>query len=140
MSAACIHVSFPSTAFNITSCLVIAFTFRATSNSTRFIEPRCHPARRTSLSAHAPDISTATYIEVVESLLDSPSIVMLGEGPGHRGHLRRAVLQGEAQGNLMHDAHIAALLLEHGVTEFLSVDRDFARFPGLRARNPFRKK
>jgi len=88
----------------------------------------------------APPSEPEEALEVVESLLDSPSIVMLGEGPGHRGHLRRAVLQGEAQGNLMHDAHIAALLLEHGVTEFLSVDRDFARFPGLRARNPFRKK
>jgi uncharacterized protein len=38
---------------------------------------------------------------------------------------------------LVHDAHIAALCLEYGVTEFLTADRDFARFPGLAVRNPF---
>lgn len=78
-------------------------------------------------------------LELIEALLDSPSLMLLGEGVAHRGHLRRALLQGEARGNLVHDAHIAALLFEHGVSELLTVDRDFARFPGLKARNPFRK-
>jgi hypothetical protein len=44
---------------------------------------------------------------------------------------------GRASGNLVHDAHIAALAIEHGVRELLTLDRDFARFPGLRTRNPF---
>jgi predicted nucleic acid-binding protein len=47
------------------------------------------------------------------------------------------VSEGGAAGNLVHDAHIAALALEHGVTELLTADRDFARFPALRCRNPF---
>lgn len=38
-------------------------------------------------------------------------------------------------GNLVPDAQLAALALEHGV-ELLSADGDFARFPGLRWRNP----
>ncbi|HVE83809.1 MAG TPA: TA system VapC family ribonuclease toxin [Myxococcales bacterium] len=76
-------------------------------------------------------------MEDLESLLDSPSLVMLGQGPSHRTHLRRVVLGGAAIGATVHDGHIAALALEHGVTELLTADRDFARFPGLRVRNPF---
>lgn len=44
---------------------------------------------------------------------------------------------GQAIGNLIHDAHIAALCIEHGVSELLTADPDFARFPGLALRNPF---
>lgn len=79
----------------------------------------------------------ATAVEDVENLLDSPTLVMLGHGRAHSGHLRRMVLGGAAVGSTVHDAQIAALALEHGVTELLTVDRDFSRFPGLRTRNPF---
>ena len=48
------------------------------------------------------------------------------------------MLAGEAAGNLAFDAHIAALCIEHGVTELWTLDRDFARFPGLKIANPFR--
>jgi uncharacterized protein len=37
--------------------------------------------------------------------------------------------------NLVPDAHLAALAIEHGLT-LCSVDSDFARFPGLSWRNP----
>jgi toxin-antitoxin system PIN domain toxin len=77
-------------------------------------------------------------VDDAEALLDSPTLSMLGQGPSHRGHLRRMVLGAGAAGNRVHDAHVAALVLEHGVTELLTADRDFARFPGVRARNPFR--
>jgi toxin-antitoxin system PIN domain toxin len=73
----------------------------------------------------------------LESLLASPSLVLLGEGPGHPAHLRRMVTEGKAAGNLVHDAHIAALVLEHGAHELWTTDRDFARFPGLTMRDPF---
>ncbi len=39
------------------------------------------------------------------------------------------------RGNLVHDAHLAALAVEHGLT-LCSTDGDFARFPGLRWENP----
>jgi uncharacterized protein len=39
------------------------------------------------------------------------------------------------RGNLVHDAHLAALAIEHGLT-LCSTDGDFARFPGLRWENP----
>lgn len=38
-------------------------------------------------------------------------------------------------GNLVPDAHLAALAMEHGLT-LCSLDGDFARFPGLRWQNP----
>jgi predicted nucleic acid-binding protein len=38
-------------------------------------------------------------------------------------------------GNLTSDAHLAALAIEHGA-ELCSSDHDFARFPGLKWRNP----
>jgi toxin-antitoxin system PIN domain toxin len=40
-----------------------------------------------------------------------------------------------AYGNLVSDAHLAALAIEHGLT-LCSTDGDFARFPGLRYLNP----
>jgi hypothetical protein len=62
---------------------------------------------------------------------------MLGEGPTHIMHMVRMASIADARGNLIHDAHIAALCLENGVTELWTADRDFARFTGLRTRNPF---
>jgi toxin-antitoxin system PIN domain toxin len=85
-----------------------------------------------------PPTDLDVALEDLESLLASPSLSLLGEGPGHLAHLRRMVAAGRASGNLVHDAHIAALLREHGVRELFTVDRDFARFPGLRTRDPFR--
>jgi predicted nucleic acid-binding protein len=46
------------------------------------------------------------------------------------------VTAGRAAGNLAHDAHIAALVLEHGARELWTVDRDFTRF-GINVRDPF---
>ncbi len=36
----------------------------------------------------------------------------------------------------VHDARIAAICLAHGVSELWTADRDFSRFPELKARNP----
>lgn len=78
-------------------------------------------------------------IEDIGSLIESPSIVLLGEGVDHFTHLRHMVLSGRTIGNLAHDAHIAALLREHGIDELWTTDKDFARFPDIRIRNPFIK-
>jgi hypothetical protein len=90
---------------------------------------------------HARVFEPPTELEAaladIESLLASPSLVMLGEGPGHPAHMVRALRQGDAVGNLAYDAHIAALLIEHGVEELLTLDRDFARFADLQSRDPF---
>jgi predicted nucleic acid-binding protein len=45
--------------------------------------------------------------------------------------------QGQAVANLVTDAHLAALAVEHGC-ELVSTDADFSRFSGIRWRNPLR--
>ena len=84
-----------------------------------------------------PPTSLDAALDDLESLLDSPSLTLLGEGPAHPRAMRQALESGRATGNLGHDAHIAAILLEHGVRELWTADRDFARFSGLKVRHPF---
>ena len=61
-----------------------------------------------------PPSSLDAVLEDLVSLLASPSLVLLGEGPAHSAHMRKTVTEGKAAGNLAHDAHIAALALERG--------------------------
>ncbi len=53
----------------------------------------------------------------------------------HPEILARLLSSSGVQGNLVPDAHLAALAIEHGL-ELCSTDGDFARFAGLRWRNP----
>ena len=71
-------------------------------------------------------------------ILRSPSLRLLAETPRHLAIMAKVLKDGGAGGNLVHDARIAALCLEHGVSELLTGDRDFLRFPGLRVVDPFR--
>lgn len=73
----------------------------------------------------------------IEMLLESPSVVLISEGKRHRQVVKELLRTSSLSGNLLHDAHIAALLLEHGVAEILTADDDFRRFPGLKVTNPF---
>ena len=70
----------------------------------------------------------------VEAWLDCPPAWIPLPTEQHRetlGELLRVV----PRGNLVPDAHLAALAVEHGLT-LCSTDGDFARFPGLRWENP----
>jgi len=53
----------------------------------------------------------------------------------HAEILPRLLAAPGVHGNLVPDAHLAALAIEHGL-ELNSTDGDFARFDGLRWRNP----
>jgi uncharacterized protein len=57
-------------------------------------------------------------------------------GPRHWTLLADLVRRHHLQGNLISDAHLAALAQEHGLT-LVSADSDFARFPGVAWTNPF---
>lgn len=76
-------------------------------------------------------------IQNVEALLASPSVVLPGEGARHVEWLRKTCPCAHVSGNLVFDADVAALLLEHGVDEIVTSDADFHRFKGLRVTNPF---
>ena len=84
-----------------------------------------------------PPTELNAALEDFESLSESPTLIFLGEGPAHARYLWRVVSEGNTTGNLVHDAHIAALVIEHGVRELWTTDRDFARFPGISVKNPF---
>jgi toxin-antitoxin system PIN domain toxin len=72
---------------------------------------------------------------VVDRWLEQPNVRLLAPGDDHWLLLRRMILEGQAPGALVSDAHIAALTIEYGGT-LRTTDRDFARFPGLRWENP----
>jgi uncharacterized protein len=76
-------------------------------------------------------------IEDLGKLFQSPSLRMGGESRQHWNESARMPRSSRASGNLVHDAHIATLLIEHGVREFFTDDRDFGRFPGLKITHPF---
>ena len=84
-----------------------------------------------------PPVPHTLAVRDIQAVLSSPSLVLLSETDRHAEVMKRVILASGATGNLMHDAHIAALCLEHGVTELITGDRDFHRFPGIRVRNPF---
>lgn len=58
-------------------------------------------------------------------------------GERHADILGRFVADADLQSALVPDAHLAALAFEHGLV-LCSTDADFARFPGVRWRNPLR--
>jgi toxin-antitoxin system PIN domain toxin len=74
---------------------------------------------------------------VVEGWLKLPTVWVPGPTERHGEILGRLLRQVRAEGNIIPDAHLAALAIEHGL-ELCSTDSDFARFEGLRWRNPLR--
>lgn len=67
----------------------------------------------------------------VSDWLDADQTWVPSPGARHREILGRLLVDGDHRGNLVTDAHLAALAIEHG-TGICSFDSDFARFEGLR--------
>ena len=61
---------------------------------------------------------------------------MLSETAQHWPSLRQGLEASRTIGPQVHDARIAALCRQHGISELWTADRDFGRFAGLRFRNP----
>jgi toxin-antitoxin system PIN domain toxin len=80
----------------------------------------------------SPDVAVAN----IESLLARPHVRPAGELDGFWRLYRRATDALVVRGNLVPDAHLVALLLQHGVTTLWTHDRDFRSFEGIRARDP----
>lgn len=66
-------------------------------------------------------------------LLDQPHCVIIQPDTRHWEIFTRLCLAADARGNLVPDTWFAALAIESGC-EWLTLDRDYARFPGLRWR------
>ena len=70
-------------------------------------------------------------LEQVDQLVAFPRTTWLQPGPRHWQIFSRLCREADARGNLASDAAHAAVAIEHGAT-WVTLDRDFARFPGLR--------
>jgi len=77
----------------------------------------------------------AAAVANVRAWFARPNVERLDPGPQHLDLLDRLLGAAGIAGNLTTDAHLAALAIEHQC-ELHSNDTDFARFPGLRWRNP----
>ena len=81
-------------------------------------------------------LSPADAADLVEGWLSCPHIAPLDPGDGHIGYFRTNLHVPGAGHNLVTDAHIAALAVEHDAEVHTNNDSDFRRFSGLRWRNP----
>jgi hypothetical protein len=79
--------------------------------------------------------ASGVALDQVSAWLDSPSVNALPESQRHFLTLRSLVEASGVDGARVHDARIAAICLDHGVRELLTMDRDFSRFPTLRTRS-----
>jgi uncharacterized protein len=70
-------------------------------------------------------------LSIVEAWLDQPPALLVEATPRHFSLVRGLLEPIGFGGNLVNDAHLAALAIEHGA-EVVSFDTDFARFAGLR--------
>jgi toxin-antitoxin system PIN domain toxin len=73
----------------------------------------------------------------VSALLAQPHVRAVSELDGFLDAYAHVSGTTPVRGNLVPDAHLAAILLQHGVRTLYSHDRDFRRFPSLDLRDPF---
>ena len=77
----------------------------------------------------------ADALEFADQLRGQPNCVLVETGPRHWEIFRRLCSETGVKGNLVPDAYLAALAIESGC-EWVTMDRDFGRFGGLRWRHP----
>ncbi len=76
-----------------------------------------------------------TALRFAEELRGLPQAVTIAPGPRHWEIFTGLCKGASARGNLVPDAYLAALAIESG-SEWITTDRDYGRFPGLRWRHP----
>lgn len=77
----------------------------------------------------------AEALTFTEALRAQPQCVLVQPGPRHWRVFEGLCRVSGARGNLVADAYLAALAIESGC-EWVTTDRDYSRFPGLRLRHP----
>jgi uncharacterized protein len=76
-----------------------------------------------------------TALEFCRAVVEASAAVRVRPGPDHWTLFTTLVESAGARGNLVPDAYLAALALEHGAT-WVTTDRGFARYPKLRWTTP----
>lgn len=83
----------------------------------------------------SPPEPVESALEFVDALRSRPNAVPVVPGDRHWEIFGRLCREVDAKANLVPDAYLAALAIESG-SEWITTDRDYSRFPGLRWRHP----
>ena len=89
----------------------------------------------TNARLHQRPLLLKEAISRVQSWLDQPCVRVIHPGEQHWVIFQQMLRGGDAVGNLVSDAHLAALAVEHNGVLY-STDADSSRFRGLKWRNP----
>jgi uncharacterized protein len=89
----------------------------------------------THLRVFDPPSPLDRALEFAEVLRSQPNAVSIAPGPRHWDIFVGLCRTAGVKGNLVPDAYLAALAIESG-SEWITTDRDYARFPGLQWRHP----
>ena len=91
------------------------------------------------IATHPAIYRTPAPRPVVENFVDAclaaPGAVPIRADARHWDLFRELCTRADARGNLVQDAYLAALALEHNCT-YITTDTDFAKFPRLRWQHP----
>ncbi|MBK0868206.1 MAG: type II toxin-antitoxin system VapC family toxin [Saccharopolyspora sp.] len=74
-------------------------------------------------------------LEEIAAIRAAPAFVAVEPGPRHWEIFTELCRKADAIGNHVPNAYLAAIAIEHGC-EWITADRGFARYPGLRWRHP----
>ena len=85
---------------------------------------------------YAPPTPLMLAIGQIEAWMEAPRVVLLAEAGAYWDCLKQLSLQARLAGPKIHDGRVAALCIEHGISELWTADRDFTRFSALKTRNP----
>lgn len=91
----------------------------------------------TNARLHRRPLTIKEAVARVQSWLDQPCVRLVQPTEQHWPIFQKMLRDGSATANLVSDAHLAALAAEHNCV-LQSTDADFARFPGLKWKNPIR--
>jgi uncharacterized protein len=81
-------------------------------------------------------LTPAEALTNIASLEQLPHVRMLTEKEGFLAAYQEVIGEDPVRGKLVPDAHLAAILRQHGVRALYTNDTDFRRFPWLEVRNP----
>jgi hypothetical protein len=82
-------------------------------------------------------LSTDEAMSNIEALIAPSHVRVAGEGDDFWESFRAVAADVKPRGNLVPDAHLVALMREHGVSTIWSHDRDFRKFRGITVKDPF---
>ena len=88
-------------------------------------------------SIFAAALSPTEAFENVTALLSMPHVRAVSELDGFADAYKHVTSKVVVRGNLVPDAHLAAILFQHGIRTLYSSDRDFHKFVSLDVRDPF---